>query len=70
MKVAPEILVTACKRQFPSTTHNFESICSELLLVVYFSGREFIRAALFGFLVKLSLKNKVDVVVSSWSKSS
>ena len=59
LKGTPEIHVTACKRPFPSTTHNFESIYSELLVVVYFSGKDFFRAALFGFLIKLSLKSEI-----------
>ena len=69
LKEIPEIHVIACKRPFPSTTYNFESIYSELFLVVYVSGKEFFRAALFGFLIKLSLKSEVgNEVASSWLK--
>lgn len=69
LKEIPDIHVIACKRPFQSTTYNFESIYSELFLVVYFSGKEFFRAALFAFLIILSLESELgNKVASSWLK--
>ena len=63
LKIAPHIHVTACKRAFPSTAHKFELICSEVLLAEYVSGKTLLRVALFGFLIKLPLKNKGGTIV-------